>query len=96
MKFFGLFPVPAGVTTATRPVVAPLGTVAVMVVSEFSVKTAWTPWNFTAVAPVKFVPVIVTVVPTGPVVGERLVTVGSGGGGVTVKLVPEVAVPPRP
>ncbi len=36
--------------------------------------------NFTAVAPVKLVPVIVTVVPpvVGPLVGDTLVTVGTG------------------
>jgi hypothetical protein len=39
------------------------------------------------------VPVIVTGVPTGPVVGLKLVIVG-GGGVVTVKLVDEVAVNP--
>ena len=37
--------------------------------------------NFTAVAPVKLVPVIVTVVPpaVGPEVGLTAVTVGAGG-----------------
>ena len=41
-------------------------------------------------APVKFVPLIVTLVPTGPLVGEKLVMVG---GLVTVKLLLLVAVP---
>ena len=45
----------------------------------------------TAVAPVKFVPLIVTLVPTGPLVGAKPVIVG---GFTTVKLVALVAVPP--
>ena len=36
--------------------------------------------NFTAVAPVNPVPAICTEVPTGPLVGLKLVIVGSGGG----------------
>jgi hypothetical protein len=40
------------------------------------VKLALVPLNVTAVAPVKFVPVIVTLVPTGPVVGVKPVIVG--------------------
>ena len=45
--------------------------------------------NFTAVVPVKFRPLIVTLVPTGPLVGVKLVIVGA-----TVKLPALVAVPP--
>ena len=52
---------------------------------------ALTPLNLTAVAPVKFVPLIVTLVPTGPLVGVKLVIVG---GLTTVKLLALVAVPP--
>ena len=40
----------------------------------------------------KFVPLIVTLVPTGPLAGVKLVIVGAGG--TTVKLVALVAVPP--
>ena len=40
-------------------------------------KLALTPLNVTAVAPVKFVPLIVTLVPTGPLVGVKLVIVGA-------------------
>ena len=47
--------------------------------------------NLTAVAPVKFVPVSVTVVPTVPLVGVKLVIVGTG---TAVKLEALVAVPP--
>ena len=53
---------------------------------------ALTPLNATAVAPVKFVPVIVTMVPSGPLVGVKLVIVG---GFTTVTLTAlEVAVLP--
>jgi hypothetical protein len=48
--------------------------------------------NFTLVAPVKFVPVIVTAAPTTPLVGVKLEIVGVAGT-VTVKLPAEVAVP---
>ena len=54
-------------------------------------KLALTPLNNTAVAPVKFVPPIVTLAPTGPLVGVTLAIVGAG---ITVKLVALVAVPP--
>ena len=54
-------------------------------------KLALTPLNATAVAPLKFVPLIVTLVPTGPLVGVKLVIVGAG---TTVKLLALVAVPP--
>ena len=54
-------------------------------------KLAVVPLNFTAVAPVKFAPLIVTLVPTGPLVGVKLVIVGAG---MTVKGVALVAVPP--
>jgi len=47
--------------------------------------------NLTAVVPVKFVPLIVTLVPAGPLVGVKLVIVGALA--VTVKLVAVVAVP---
>jgi len=47
--------------------------------------------NVTAVAPVKFVPLIVTLVPTGPLAGVKLVIVGAG---ITVKLFVLLAVPP--
>jgi len=73
-----LVPVPFGVVTEIVPVVAFEGTVAVIVVLEFTVYVvAATPLNFTAVAPVNEVPVIVTEVPTGPLVGAKLVTVGA-------------------
>src|SRR5947207_3038888 len=60
---------PAGVVTLILPVVAPLGTVVSIRVSETTVKVAALPLKATAVAPMKFVPVMVTAVPTGPLVG---------------------------
>jgi hypothetical protein len=73
-----LVPVPAGVVTATGPVVAPVGTVAVMLESETTLNVAAVPLKPTAVAPVKALPVIVTVVPAGPEEGESDETVGRG------------------
>ena len=49
---------------------------------------ALNPLKRTAVAPLKFVPLIATLVPTGPLVGVKLVIVGG-----TRKLVALVAVP---
>jgi hypothetical protein len=83
--------VPAGVTTEIGPVVAPSGTVAVIFVSESTVKTEAVPLNRTAVAPEKAEPLIVTDVPTGPDVGENPLI---DGGGITEKVEELVAVPP--
>src|SRR5882762_5552727 len=85
-----LLAVPPAVVTLIGPVVAPAGTVAVIAVAEFTVKLALVPLNRTAVAPVKFVPLIVTVVPTGPLLGVKLAIVG---GLITVKLPALLAVP---
>jgi hypothetical protein len=45
-------------------------------VAEFELMVAKAPLNLTSVAALRFVPVIVTEVPTGPPVGEKEVTVG--------------------
>jgi hypothetical protein len=60
-----------GVVTLMGPVLAPAGTVVVIVPGGPSVNPAATPLNETAVAPVKFVPLIVTIVPAGPKVGAN-------------------------
>jgi hypothetical protein len=87
-----LEPLPPAVVTAIFPVFAPVGTVAVICVALLTVKAvAAVLLNLTAVAPVKFVPLTVTLVPTGPLVGVNDVTVGVG---TTVKLPLLVAVPP--
>src|SRR5207249_749874 len=77
VKLLLLVAVPPGVVTLSGPLVAPLGTVAAIEVEEFTVKP---------------VPLIVTLVPTGPLVGVKLVIVGALA--VTVKLLLLVAVPP--
>ena len=59
--------------------------------AEVTVKPAAVPLNATAVAPVKFVPLIVTLVPVDPLVGVKLVIVGALA--LTVKLAALVAVP---
>ena len=76
VKSVELAPVPAEVVTLIGPVVAPLGTVAVICVLEFTVNDALVPLNATLVAPVKFEPLIVTCVPTGPLVGLNEETTG--------------------
>ena len=93
VKLVALVPVPPEVVTEMGPVVAPVGTVAVIRVLLFTVNVvAETPLNFTEVAPVKPVPVITTDVPTGPLVGLKDVTVGTAAA-VTSKLAALVAVP---
>jgi hypothetical protein len=92
VKFDELVPVPFGVVTLILPVTAPAGTVAVILVAELTEKVvAATPPNFTEVAPVKAVPLMVTTVPAGPLVGVNEVIEGAV---VTVKFAALVAVPP--
>jgi len=87
VKLVALVPVPLGVVTLIRPVVAVAGTVAVICVGESTVYTALAPLKVTAVAPVKLLPVTTTlVVPTGPLVGLKLVTVGTTPVGVGVRV----------
>ena len=90
LNVVALVTVPPGVTTRMKPFTlpVPLGTTNVMLVAETTVKlvTVNTPM-LTAVAPVKLVPVMVTVVPGPPVVGVKLVMVGAGGA-VTIKFKP--------
>jgi hypothetical protein len=90
----GPLAVPPGVMTLTAPVVAPAGTVTVICVALFTVNAvADTPLNFTAEAPVKFVPVMTIELPTSPLVGLRLVSVGAWTVPETTKSVALVAVP---
>jgi hypothetical protein len=77
--------------TTTFPVVVPLGTGTTIEVALQLVGVAVVPLNVTVLLPCvdpKFVPVIVTDVPTTPEVGERLVIEG---GGVTVNDTPLLA-----
>jgi len=75
--------VPCGVTSKIFPVIAALGTMAVALVALATEKVAGAPPMVTEVAPVKFVPVSVTEVPTAPLVGLKFEIVGDvfGGGG---------------
>ena len=84
-------PVPLGDSTVTSPLLVPTGTTAVIVVSETTVNAADTSVNLTAVAVVKFEPVIVMVVPTWPEVGAKTLISGASGRIVNVL---EVPVPP--
>jgi hypothetical protein len=69
--------VPPGVVTVITPVVAKSDTVAVIVVASLTVKLAALSLPiFTAVAPVKLVPVIVITSPWQTVVGEKETIVG--------------------
>ena len=80
--------------TVTLPVVAPLGTFVTMLDADHDVAVAVTPLNFTVLAPCvepKFAPVIVTVAPTAPLVGDNDVIVAVG---TTVNATPLLATPP--
>lgn len=76
MKLVELVAVPPLVVTLILPVVAPVGTVAVTCESEFTVNEADTLLNVTFMVWVRPVPVIVMIVPTGPLVGVKLMIVG--------------------
>ena len=74
MKLVGLEVVPPDVVMLIFPVFAPVGTVAITCVSEFTVNiVATTLPNDTFVVCFRLTPVILTEVPTGPLVGLRLV-----------------------
>jgi hypothetical protein len=77
VKFVALVAVPLVVFTVIGPVVAPVGTFVTICVAVFDVIVAITPPNFTQVAPVRSVPLMVTEVPTGPLDGENEEMVGS-------------------
>ena len=86
-------PAPLTMTT-TLPVVAPDGTGTMMLVALQLVGVAGVMLNETELVPCdapKFVPAMVTEVPTGPDVGFRLVMLGAT---VTVKVTPLLATPP--
>lgn len=74
---------PLGVPTTIRPLGTPLGTTNVRLVSLSTVYDTLTLPSCTAVAPVKRVPVTVTVVPAMPLVGVKLVIVGRATGSLS-------------
>src|SRR5207245_329688 len=71
VKLVALVPVPAVVVTDIGPVSAVLGTVALIEVADSTVKDAACPLNFTEVAPIKPLPLIVTIVPAVPEAGLK-------------------------
>ena len=83
--------VPPGVVTDIVPLV-PLATTAVILVALTTVKeVAAVPPKLTAVAPVKLVPVMVTIAPDAADDGVNELMLGAG---INVKLLEELAVPP--
>jgi hypothetical protein len=76
VKFAELLAVPFSVVTEIFPDVAVGGTVAEICVEEFTVNEAAAFLKLTPVTSMKFVPTIVTSVPTDPEVGENDVMVG--------------------
>ena len=74
----GLLAIPPGVTTVTDPE-APDATTAVIVVALTTLnEAAAVPPKLTAVAPEKFIPVIVTTPPVPVLIGVKVVIVGGG------------------
>ena len=71
VKAATLVTLPVELLTEIGPTVAPLGTAAVIWVSETAVNAADVPLKAIPVAVVKSLPVMVTVVPTGPLVGVK-------------------------
>ena len=65
-----------GVASREGPVVAPLGTAALICVSDTTLNSALTPLNRTELAPLKSSPSISTVVPGRPAFGVKLTTMG--------------------
>src|SRR3954467_3682266 len=76
VKSVGLVAVPSGVVTVTGPVRDPRGTVAVICVSESTLKEAFTPSKATAEAAVKFAPVITMGTPIVARSGSKPLTTG--------------------
>ena len=77
LKLPALAPVPMGLVMLTGPVNAPAGTTARKDVGVTAVAVTVTgPVNVTSVAPVRFVPVIITVVPTVAAAGVNAVARG--------------------
>jgi hypothetical protein len=72
-----LVAVPLAVVTVIGPLVTELGTGVVIVVDEVTLNVAEVPFNFTAVAPVKFAPLIVTATVLAPLPGVKLDITGA-------------------
>jgi hypothetical protein len=88
--------VPPAVVTLILPLLEPLATTAVICVALITEKLeAAFPPNVSAVAPVRFVPVMVTEVPEAPEAGLKLAMVGAGITGCEVELPPPHALRAR-
>lgn len=68
---------PVNMVTLMGPLVAPVGTLVVILVAVSVVVTADVPLKLTALAPNRLVPVIVTDVPGLPLAGSNFVMVGA-------------------
>src|SRR5436190_23954432 len=71
-----LWSVPAGVLTRILPVVAPVGTVAVIRTADSTTNTEGELLKLTLVAPVRLTPVMATIVPIFPLAGAKPVMTG--------------------
>src|SRR5439155_26113743 len=69
-------PRPPAVVTENLPVLAPFGTVRVILL-PLTAKDVEVPFSVAFVAPVRFAPVMVTLVPGGPLAGEKLLMPGT-------------------
>src|SRR5262249_382696 len=91
VKFVAEVAVPCGVTIVIFPVTALAGTV-ILTLAPLTTENVLpaTPPTVTEVAPLKFDPVTLTVVPTAPLVGLKLLMLGvaTGCGGVELVLPP--------
>ena len=90
LKSLALTALPPGVCTEIGPSVAPVGTsVVICVPVPFTLTLLLTPLNCTWNAPVKLVPLIVTLVPTGPLEGvnpEMLGGVPAAAGNAVIEI----------
>jgi len=80
VKFVALVPVSPATVTVIAPVVEPVGTDVVILVAVLAVTVAVVPLKFTVLLAgvvLKFAPVIVTDVPTGPLPGVNEVRMGT-------------------
>lgn len=90
VKLVALAAFASGVTTLTGPVVAPSGTVAVIEMAEFTVNVAAAiPLKRTAITPRRFVPLMVTRVPAGPLDGVNPLICGRATKLAALLVVPE-------
>ena len=77
VKLAELVAVATAVVTEILPAVAPFGTVAVILIPDATVNTAAVFPNFTMLAPLRLVPLIVTVLPVMPDAGVNELIVGA-------------------